>query len=121
MFELYNKLMINKEIEASELTPEEIQEIESILFDKIEAGIILNQNELCWIVNSEYDFDTVLIEVERHGWIHYEWIYKIRGKLYSLTAYENDMAGTEFDDQALVEVEARPVTITEYVHLERKN
>ena len=99
------------------LTQDDITYVESILFDKIERGEMLDQAELQWMM--DYDrVDTEIVEVGRHGWVEMRTIYKIRGKFYEMTFFENDIAGTEFDDQILYEVEPQEVIRTDYV---RKN
>lgn len=67
----------------------------------------------------EYVYDSVVeeecVEVCRHGWVVYEEIVELDGRYFSFYRLYNDMCGTEFEPQELVEVVEKEVTVKKWV------
>ena len=69
-------------------------------------GDILSEVEMSHLWETFYDnvVEEEYYEVCRHGWVEYEEIVELDGRYFSFYRLYNDMCGTEFDSQRLVEV-----------------
>lgn len=96
------------------MTDEEVKEVEEYLYDRILAHEVLTTREISIFTELVSEWDSVIVETGRKGWINMYGIYKVRGRFFRLDYWYNDMCSDEYDEQVLQEVVQKPVTRYEW-------
>ena len=95
------------------MNTEYYEESVEMVYDKVEAGETLEEEELDIIMRDDA-IDTEILEVGRKGWVEMRGIYEIRGRYWAIDYAYNDMCGTECDSQVLQEVIEKEVVRKEW-------
>jgi hypothetical protein len=80
-------------------------------------GDILSTIEMHHLWEALYDdvVEEEYLEVGRHGWVEYQEIVELDGRYFSFYRLYNDMCGTDFEQQKLIEVVAKEVKVKKWV------
>lgn len=95
-------------------TDEECQYIDSVIYQMLREGKMLDYGEIQWLLEGEYD--SVLLETGNHGWEHELIIVQIGpDEYYSFKCwYHDDRGYEEFEAQVCPRVMLRPTVKLEW-------